>query len=157
MVKIEPAQEDEVEEIVKDLWHNLAKEREGDHKYNELAEDEVIENSISHKKEVVNKEDSEIYTAKENEEIIGYISFKISDRPPIFKIKKELSVSELFVKKSHRGKSIGKKLMEKAEKYAENNGCDFVSLSSDLPNEEAYGFYQHLEFKQYRRKLAKDL
>jgi ribosomal protein S18 acetylase RimI-like enzyme len=157
MVVIEPAQEDEVEEIVKDLWHNLAKKRENDHKYNKLAEDGLIENSVNHKKEVVKKEDSEIYTAKEKDEIVGYISFKISDRPPIFKIKRKLSVSELFVKKSHRGKSIGEKLMEKAEKYAENNGCEFVSLSVDLPNEEAYGFYQHLGFEQYRRKLAKDL
>jgi ribosomal protein S18 acetylase RimI-like enzyme len=157
MVEIEPAQEDEVEEIVKELWYNLAREREGDHKYNELAEDGLIENSVSHKRGVVNREDSEIYTAKDEDEIVGYISFSISERPPVFKIKKKLSVSELFVKESHRGKSIGKKLIEKAQKYAEDNGCKFMSLSVDLPNEEAYGFYQHLGFERYRRKLAKDL
>ena len=157
MVEIGIAQKDDLEEIVRDLWYNLAKEREDDHKYNELAEDGLIENSITHKKELVNRSDSEIYAAKEDGEIVGYISFKVADRPPIFKIKKNISVSELFVKESHRGKSIGKDLMSKAEEFAESNDCEVMSLSVDLPNEGAFGFYQHLGFEQFRRKLAKDL
>lgn len=156
-LQIEKCKENEVKDLVENLWIDLARERENDHKYNELAEKGLIENSIEYKQKIVNEGDSGIYVAKKNGDLVGYILISVSERPPVFKIREKLSVRELFVKEGFRGEGIGKKLIKKAEDYAEKRDISFISLSVDLPNEDAYGFYRSLGFEQYRRKLAKDI
>lgn len=156
-LKIRRCSEDEIRDVVEKLWIDLAQERENDHRYNELAAEGVIQSAVEHKQGLVNEDDSAIYLAKKDGELVGYILFSVSDRPPVFKIQQKVSVRELFVKKSYRGEGIGKKLVKRSEKYAEERDISFVSLSVDIPNKEAYGFYKSLDFEQYRRKLAKNL
>ena len=58
-------------------------------------------------------ENTQIFVAKENEEIIGYITFDIREKAnPVMRFRKQLSIDAMCVDKTVRHKGIGTKLLE---------------------------------------------
>ena len=57
-----------------------------------------------------------------------------------------LEIAALVVDETCRGRGVGKALMARAEEWAREQGCQAVSLRSNVVRQEAHEFYQGLGY-----------
>lgn len=77
--------------------------------------------------------------------IVGYLSYKIKE-----KHSKKLDVDQLVIDENHRGKGLGKKLMEEVKNIALKNDCDRIELNCWMFNKNALKMYEHIGFNRQR-------
>ena len=89
----------------------------------------------------------ELYVAKVNGVIVGYLSVKIRnyDWPGVVR-RKVMVVDEICVEESCRNQGIGQQMMLELRALARAFGCNDLQLSVDPHNDEAVGFYQKCGF-----------
>ena len=81
----------------------------------------------------------------EDESIVGYLSYKIKEKHT-----KKLDVDQVAILEQYRGKGLGKKLMDEAQKIAIDNGCDRIELNCWMFNENALAMYEHIGYNRQR-------
>jgi ribosomal protein S18 acetylase RimI-like enzyme len=94
------------------------------------------------------------YVCVENQEVLGFLAFRI--RENIEAPTRYGEISAIVVNPKVRNKGVGRFLMEYAEKLAKEHGCIGTWLVSGFGREEAHKFYKKLgyEITGYRfRKL----
>ena len=93
----------------------------------------------------VNEQEGKIYLAVENENIVGLIMGIVETKDEIDNITNDCAktgnIIELIVKKSTRGKGIGKKLLKKIEEYFKSINCVRINIEVFGPNKNAHTFY----------------
>ena len=116
-------------------------------------------------KEVINKEyfenlikNEEIYIAKVDKEIVGYIIFNIKEKEnPSMRYRKQLNIDAICVDEKYRGKGIGTKILESIKEIAKTKGCTDLYLTVNQENENAIKVYEKFGFKvkniEYMMKL----
>ena len=106
-------------------------------------------------KEVINKEyfenlikNEEIYIAKVDKEIVGYIIFNIKEKEnPSMRYRKQLNIDAICVDEKYRGKGIGTKILESIKEIAKTKGCTDLYLTVNQENENAIKVYEKFGFK----------
>jgi ribosomal protein S18 acetylase RimI-like enzyme len=95
----------------------------------------------------IEEDDPHILIAKDNNEILGFITFE-EDSEEYFDaaIKKYGTVIELFVKDNVRHQGVGKALMRAAESHFLSRGLSHIKLSSSSFNDLALSFYHALGY-----------
>ena len=85
----------------------------------------------------------ELYVAKLNDQIVGYVSLKIRnyDHPGLVK-RKVMVVDEICVEETLRGNGIGMAMMEDVRALAKAFRCTDLQLNVYPQNDDAVGFYQ---------------
>lgn len=85
----------------------------------------------------------ELYTAKIDNTVIGYVSVKARkyEWPGVVK-RKVMFVDELCVSQPFRGQGIGKAMMEDVKALARAFGCTDLQLGVYPQNDTAVSFYQ---------------
>jgi len=63
-------------------------------------------------------------------------------------------INGLVIDENHRGKGIGKLLLEKAKQWAKEKGNDALRLRCNVKRTEAHEFYRHLGFKETKQQTA---
>ena len=105
--------------------------------------------------EVINKEyfenlikNEEIYIAKVDKEIVGYIIFNIKEKEnPSMRYRKQLNIDAICVDEKYRGKGIGTKILDNIKEIAKNKGCTDLYLTVNQENENAIKVYEKFGFK----------
>ena len=105
--------------------------------------------------EVINKEyfenlitNEEIYIAKVDKEIVGYIIFNIKEKEnPSMRYRKQLNIDAICVDERYRGKGIGTKILENIKEIAKTKGCTDLYLTVNQENENAIKVYEKFGFK----------
>ena len=105
--------------------------------------------------EVISKEyfenlirNEEIYVAKLEDEIVGYIIFNIKEKEnPSMRYRKQLNIDAICVDEKCRGKGIGTKLLERIKEIAKLKGCTDLYLTVNRENEKAIKVYEKFGFK----------
>lgn len=105
--------------------------------------------------EVISKEyfeilvkNEEIYVAKLENEIVGYIIFNIKEKEnPSMRYRKQLNIDAICVEEKCRGKGIGTKLLEEIKNIAKSKGCTDLYLTVNRENEHAIKVYEKFGFK----------
>lgn len=106
---------------------------------NSSNQDKVFEKYI--KKAIIN-DSPNILVARDNDKMIGFITFDIEENNYIdTNIKKFGEIIEIFVKKEYRKKGVGTKLIQKAEKFFINQEIKDVKIASSSFNDNASKFY----------------
>ena len=89
-------------------------------------------------------------------ELIGYAVFDTV--PMVMELKYlEAAILDIYLKKEHRGKGYGRKLIDAALRDIKAVGFKHVRLQVYANNEPAVGFYQHLGFRRYIDIMKLDL
>ena len=79
-----------------------------------------------------------VLVAELDEQVVGCIAYQIL---PLFHTEaKHLRIVSLIIDKQHRGKGIGKQLLQQIEERAK--GCEYVELTSGSHRKEAHQFYR---------------
>lgn len=105
--------------------------------------------------EVINKEyfenlikNEEIYIAKVDKEIVGYIIFNIKEKEnSSMRYRKQLNIDAICVDERYRGKGIGTKILESIKEIAKTRGCTDLYLTVNQENENAIKVYEKFGFK----------
>ena len=93
-------------------------------------------------------EHTHIFVAKENDEIVGYITFDIKEREnPIMRFRKQLSIDAMCVDKTVRHKGIGTKLLAFIKEYALKNDCTDLYLTVNEENIPGIKTYEKFGFR----------
>lgn len=105
--------------------------------------------------EVISKENfeekiqaKEIFVAKIEDEIIGYITFNIKEKDnPSMRYRKQLQIEAICVDEKNRGKGIGTELLKYVKNYGRENDCTDIYLTVNEENENAIKVYEKFGFK----------
>jgi ribosomal protein S18 acetylase RimI-like enzyme len=84
-------------------------------------------------------------------------SYENKNDPLICKTVTCLYISDLVVRKQHRGKGIGKQLMKQAEKLARAKKINYIKLIVYSKNTKAVEFYKEVGFTDYEQTMLKKL
>ncbi len=88
---------------------------------------------------------SSFWILKVNGEIIGYIVFR--------KIKPEIEILRIGIKRKYQRRGAGTKLMKSLLTFAKEEKFNKIFLEVNISNVQAYNFYKKLGFKEfYERK-----
>lgn len=105
--------------------------------------------------EVISKEDfekmiqaKEIFVAKIEDEIVGYITINIKETiNPIMRYRKQLQIEAICVDEKTRGKGIGTQLLKYVKQYGKEYDCTDIYLTVNEENESAIKMYEEFGFK----------
>ena len=105
--------------------------------------------------EVISKEDfekmiqaKEIFVAKLQDEIVGYITFNIKEKNNhSMRYRKQLQIEAICVDEKNRGKGIGTELLKYVKKFGKENNCTDIYLTVNEENENAIKVYEEFGFK----------
>ena len=96
--------------------------------------------------ELINNE--EIYVAKENNNIVGYIIIEIMEKNNRkMRYRKILEISNLGVEENYRNKGIGTELLNFIKNKALENNCTDLYLTVNEENKNAIKLYEKFGFK----------
>lgn len=95
--------------------------------------------------QMLNHTDNPVFVAEENGELTGYVMCQIRQadgaaQQPV----KTLYVDDLCVSGKHRGRGIGRQLMEHAREYAREKSCHNLTLHVWEGNPAARAFYDSM-------------
>ncbi len=106
---------------------------------NEVISKECFEEMIQAK---------EIFVAKVQDEIVGYITFNIKEKNnPSMRYRKQLQIEAICVDEKNRGKGIGTELLEYVRKFGKENNCTDLYLTVNQENENAIKVYEKFGFQ----------
>ena len=89
----------------------------------------------------------QLYVAKLNGIVAGYVSLKIRDYNwPGVVPRKVMLIDEFCVEEAFRGHGIGTRMMEEVHALARAFGCSDLQLGVYPQNDDAVGFYQKCGF-----------
>jgi len=155
--------EDDLTEFVEDVWHPFAMEMAELDTYNDLTEpydglsEEARSEAVAYRREQYQDDDHAIFVADCDGGIAGYAHVKDSETPKVFARGAEANVSELYVAPGHRGNGIASELMDRAEAWADDRDCEYVTLSVNADNETARKVYESRGYETRRLKMDKSL
>lgn len=93
-------------------------------------------------------QNKEIFVAKVDEKIVGYIMFNIKEKNSAhMRYRKQLSIEAICVDEKNRGKGIGRSLLEYAKTMAKEKNCTDMHLTVNEENKKAIQLYEKLGFK----------
>jgi N-acetylglutamate synthase-like GNAT family acetyltransferase len=92
--------------------------------------------------------------------VIGCVALAISER--FHRVGRTMRIMGLIVDAEHRRQGAGKLLMESAEKFAQENNCDVIELTSGMHRDAlgSHDFYKRLgytELNDIKKYMAKKL
>ena len=105
--------------------------------------------------EVISKENfekmiqaKEIFVAKIEDEIAGYITFNIKEKNnPNMRYRKQLQIEAICIDEKNRGKGIGTQLLKHVKQYGKENDCTDIYLTVNEENVSAIKMYEEFGFK----------
>ena len=90
-----------------------------------------------------------ILVAREGEILAGYAfcMLQITENDPVLRDRKVLYIDDLCVDEGQRGRGVAGALYREVCRYAEELGCDAVTLNVWCGNDRAMGFYEKCGLK----------
>lgn len=106
---------------------------------------------------ILKGENSNVFVVEDNlnSQILAYSVVRIHTAPlrQIFKQRKYINIDDLCVEKTHRGKGIGKSLMNHLMNYSKEIGVGCIELGVSEFNKEAILFYESLGMETRSRRM----
>jgi GNAT superfamily N-acetyltransferase len=96
---------------------------------------------------------TKILVADDDGAVLGLLCFSII---PLLHVSGGLGrISALVVDSQLRGQGVGRRLVAEAEKFAWNNGCARIEITSGDHRPDAHAFYEAIGYKQDSRRFIK--
>ena len=111
-----------------------------------------------HWRKTIGVEDGTTYVAECDEGLVGFVTVNIVDeRSSLLQPNAYGRVGSLSVAPTHRGRGIGRELMDLAERWIRGRGVQDVRLNVWAFNEAALRLYEELGYEGRTRQLGKRL
>jgi ribosomal protein S18 acetylase RimI-like enzyme len=125
------------------MWQELSRQHAAyDAECWDWSED-AAEKWRSHYLDMLGKEGWVVLAAADSAgKVIGFLTASLSDAAPVFAVKRNGLITNIFVKAEHRRKGIGRKLSEAAFEVMKAKGADAVRLRVAVANQGAVELYR---------------
>ena len=109
--------------------------------------------------DIVTDENTAMFVAVYNGEVIGLVNVHIRESPdiPVLVKRRYVYVSDIIVTEKYRGSNIGRELMNTVEQWALGKGINQVELNVWDFNESALAFYNKLGYSVSHQNLWKTI
>ena len=98
---------------------------------------------------VIQSKDHTAFVAIERNKIVGWIGVAYS---LMIELMPHCEINGLVINEDHRGKGVGKLLIESVKQWAKQKGVDKLSLHCNIKRTDANLFYQHLGFTELKQQ-----
>ncbi len=106
------------------------------------ASREEVEERLAH---ILGERDHAVYVAVSAQgEVVGWIHIYLC---PLVEMALQAEIGGLVVEGRLRGRGIGQRLLERAERWAAERGCSAVMVRSNVVRERAHRFYARLGYR----------
>ena len=119
--------------------------------------DGISELWIEYMKEVIKDENQIAFCALVENRIVGYITARTTERPPIYRIGRVGLIGDAFVLPEFRKQGIFSQLLEKAIEWMKKKGIDHVEHPVASKNEQGLKVWRNKGFKSYIVFLRKQI
>jgi GNAT superfamily N-acetyltransferase len=111
--------------------------------------------AVSFFEEVLADPAARIFIAEEEGHAVGYISFKLVERPesPFTFATRLLHIDQISIRPAVHAQGIGRALMQQAERLAREWHVKRMQLDSWDFNVAAHGFFEHLGFRKFNYRF----
>ena len=99
--------------------------------------------------DLINSDDSEVFVALENGQVVGYAITRISEYPPVFQVEKYGEICDLAVRSKFQRKGIGEQILNKVFEWFKSKDINRVELRVSVKNEKGYSFWKKHGFRDY--------
>lgn len=154
-MEVDTLREGDVAAFVDELWLPAQREMAAASEY-ALAED-VRADGLAHRRSRLADDDAVTYVARGDDGRLGYVAAEVSTPPPIFEPVRECHVEALFVREDARRQGVASALLDAAEAWARNRGCDRMDLSVHRGNRGARRLYEAAGYEVRRHDMQKPL
>lgn len=90
----------------------------------------------------------QIFVAKMQDEIVGYITFNIKEKSNTsMRYRRQLQIEAICVDEKNRGKGIGTELLKHIKEFGKENNCTDLYLTVNKENENAIKAYEEFGFE----------
>ena len=154
-MKIRKAKLSDLDYIIDCIYNIRVTEKE---LFSKLNPDAILADKfVKHIKEEINLDSYYIWIAKQNDEKVWMIIWKITENNSVWDYKLYSVLNYLFVWEKYRKKWYAEDLCKEFFEWAKNKWADRMTLSGMVWNDWAYNLYKKLGFKESVFMLGKDL
>lgn len=100
------------------------------------------------------EKNSAVLIADENKHIAGFVSARIENRLPVFKIKRAVFVYDIVIDRKYRGRGAGAALVRGLKKWAAEKNIAYIKLEVSPDNKKGFAFWQRNGFHIFQHKMA---
>jgi GNAT superfamily N-acetyltransferase len=100
---------------------------------------------------ILSSNDHDAFVAIYDSEVVGWIGVA---QAIMIESKPFCEINGLVIDENHRGKGVGKLLVERATLWAKQKGNDMLRLRCNVRRAEAHQFYLHLGFKEIKQQTT---
>lgn len=97
--------------------------------------------------------DALVLVAVEQEQVVGFSIAEIDSEPPVFKLEKWGTITDIGIKKEYRRGSIGKKLVDETMKWFREKGITLVQIYALTNNSLAMSFWPKQGFRLFSQRM----
>jgi len=100
-----------------------------------------------------------VFVAADADRIVGYacVLARVLEEDPSEALREYALVTDLVVLASHRGRGIGRRLLERAQSFARASGAHWLRIRALARNAAARTLYDDLDFRECEILLEKEL
>lgn len=155
-MEIRPLRPTETQTVVEELWRPFAEDMASRSERFELADDaeQAMMNNFN---SGLQQDNVFAFVAEEDDELVGYLLFEIRSAPPIFTRARDCALDQLYVKPPHRGKGIGKELIDRARRIGDEKGAENIVFTIDADNDAGLEYFDNLGYETWRHRLIKSI
>ena len=106
-------------------------------------------------KTIIESDKDDILIAKENHQVLGFALVQQQNTPPFncFVPHKYAYLMDIVVAPDHRGKGIGKHLINAVKSWAKERKMEYIELGVLTENENAIKLYESMAFIECRKTM----
>jgi len=108
-----------------------------------------IEQTLQNINAVLQSKDHTAFVAEYENEIVGWIG---ASQAIMIEVMPHCEINGLVIDQDHRGKGIGKLLVDKVKQWAGEKNNSKVGLRCNVKRTEAHLFYEHLGFAEIKQQ-----
>jgi ribosomal protein S18 acetylase RimI-like enzyme len=144
---VRPADQTEVDKIIL-LWKAFMNDP--------LAIDEPIPTHEENEKkqsqfigELIKEDPEQVLVAEKGGELIGYVAYQVEQKAPVEMSRKRSFIHDVFVSPSHRGKGVGRSLLQACLNHIKSAGPHQVRIAVWVRNSGAIRLYREMGFSDH--------
>jgi ribosomal protein S18 acetylase RimI-like enzyme len=105
--------------------------------------------------DVLNDLEKNLFVAEIGKEVVGVARVELSNSvdDPIFRQRRFVHINDIAVAAAHRGRGIGRALMERIYHWARAQSITEIELQVWERNDRAIGFYEKLGYQKWHRTM----
>lgn len=108
-----------------------------------------IEQTLQNINAVLQSKDHTAFVAEYENEIAGWIG---ASQSIMIEVMPHCEINGLVIDQDHRGKGIGKLLVERVKQWAKGKSITKIGLHCNVKRAEAHLFYEHLGFVEIKQQ-----